>query len=106
VTVEALASGTPVVGTSSGATPELLGPLDERLLAAASDSSSLAVAIEEALGFVDENFRVRCRRYAKDLFDWDRVIPGWEHALETAGSGQNPPWAGEKHPSNGYPPSP
>ena len=33
-TIEALAGGTPVVGTPVGATPELLAPLDERLLAA------------------------------------------------------------------------
>jgi hypothetical protein len=33
-------------------------------------------------------------------------MPSWEHALETAGGGKKPQWAGEKHPSNGYPPSP
>ena len=45
VTLEALASGTPVVGTTAGATPELLEPLDQRLVAGSSDPESLAAAI-------------------------------------------------------------
>jgi glycosyltransferase involved in cell wall biosynthesis len=45
VTVEALASGTPVLGTSVGATDEILGKLDPSLLAAGADAESLAAGI-------------------------------------------------------------
>jgi glycosyltransferase involved in cell wall biosynthesis len=103
VTVEALASGTPVVGTSAGATPELLEPLDPRLVARDSDRDSLATAIRHALAFVDDDFRARCRQYAKDRFDWDRVIPGWEEALANAVGVENCSWAGQKRFPNGYP---
>jgi glycosyltransferase involved in cell wall biosynthesis len=84
VTVEALASGTPVVGTPAGATPELLGPLDSRLVARGSDPESLADAIRETLTFIDDDFRTRCRDYALARFDWDRVIPTWREVLAEA----------------------
>jgi glycosyltransferase involved in cell wall biosynthesis len=82
VTAEALASGTPVVGTPTGATPELLEPLDPRLVARGSDPDSLAVAIRDALNFIDDDFRARCRTYALARFDWDQVTGAWEEALE------------------------
>jgi glycosyltransferase involved in cell wall biosynthesis len=81
-TLEALASGAPVVGTPVGATPELLEPLDPRLVAGGSDPDSLAAAIRSALDFADDDFRARCRRYALARFDWDQVIGAWEDALE------------------------
>jgi glycosyltransferase involved in cell wall biosynthesis len=84
VTVEALASGTPVVGTPAGATPELLEPLDPRLVARGSDPGSLAVAIRETLEFIDDDFRSRCREYAVARFSWDKVAAAWEEALLSA----------------------
>jgi glycosyltransferase involved in cell wall biosynthesis len=46
VTIEALASGTPVLGTPVGATDEVLGRLDTSLLAKGTDAESLAVGID------------------------------------------------------------
>lgn len=48
-TAEALACGTPVVGTPVGATPELLAPLDRTLLAADSTPDALAETVNRAL---------------------------------------------------------
>jgi glycosyltransferase involved in cell wall biosynthesis len=45
VTVEALASGTPVFGTRIGATEEILGQLDPALLSSGTDTVSLATGI-------------------------------------------------------------
>jgi glycosyltransferase involved in cell wall biosynthesis len=84
VTLEALASGTPVVGTAMGATPELLEPLDPRLVARGSDPESLAAGIHEGLGLVDDVFRARCRDYAVARFDWEKVTEAWEDALSEA----------------------
>jgi len=80
-TVESLASGTPVVGTPVGATPEILEPLEPRLLSASSDPRDLSVAIAGALDIADEQLRKRCRDYAVDLFAWPNVLPRWEEAL-------------------------
>ena len=43
-TAEALACGTPVLGTPAGATPELLAPLDPALIASGTEERPIAVA--------------------------------------------------------------
>ncbi|MEX0816679.1 MAG: WecB/TagA/CpsF family glycosyltransferase [Gaiellales bacterium] len=86
-TVEALACGTPVVATPVGANPELLRPLDERLVAAGPDADSLAGALTRALPLVGPELRARCRDYARSSFSWDGVTAAWEAALlESAGT--------------------
>jgi glycosyltransferase involved in cell wall biosynthesis len=84
VTAEALACGTPVVGTPIGATPELLTPLDPRLVASAPDEEALASAVGDALAFAGPELRARCRRYACERFSWESVLPAWEEALVEA----------------------
>lgn len=84
VTAEALACGTPVVGTTVGATPELLGPLEPRLLSPAADPEVLAATIEGALDLVDPELRKRCREHAVAHLSWDAAIAAWERALEEA----------------------
>jgi glycosyltransferase involved in cell wall biosynthesis len=84
VTAEALATGTPVVGTPVGATPELLLPLEPRLVARGTDASALADAISGALDLADETFRRRCREYACARFSLDRAVVEWERALTDA----------------------
>ena len=84
-TAEALASGTPVVGTAVGATPELLEPLDTRLVAESAEPQALARAIEGALGFAATGeFGARCRAYAEKRFALDSAISVWEEALQEA----------------------
>jgi glycosyltransferase involved in cell wall biosynthesis len=81
-TAEALASGTPVVGTSAGATPELLRPLEPRLIADSSEPKVLAAAIAAALDLSGPELRRRCREYARARFSWDKVIVDWERELD------------------------
>jgi glycosyltransferase involved in cell wall biosynthesis len=81
-TIESLASGTPVVGTAVGATPELLAPLEPRLVAACAAPRELADAIGWAIEHLDDRFRERCAEYARAHFDWAQVIERWESALQ------------------------
>ena len=82
-TVEALASGTPVVGTAIGATPELLAPLDPRLVAPTGDPDALAAVIGEALDFATtEEFASRCHAHADERYGLGSAIAAWEAALE------------------------
>jgi glycosyltransferase involved in cell wall biosynthesis len=84
-TVEALASGTPVVGTAIGATPELLAPLDPRLIAPSADPEALATSIAEALEFATtEDFAARCRAQTEERFGLANAVAAWEQALEEA----------------------
>jgi glycosyltransferase involved in cell wall biosynthesis len=84
VTAEALASGTPVVGTPVGATPELLEPLDARLVGRGSDPPALAEAIRTGLALATPELRERCRAFALDRFSWEANLPAWERALADA----------------------
>jgi glycosyltransferase involved in cell wall biosynthesis len=84
-TAEALASGTPVVGTAIGATPELLQPLDPRLVAPSSEPAALAATVEAALDFATSSeCAERCRAYAEERFALGTAISAWEDALEEA----------------------
>jgi glycosyltransferase involved in cell wall biosynthesis len=85
-TVEALAAGTPVVGTTVGATPEILGPLDERLLSPTAAPEQLAATIEQALAATSPDLRARCRDYARTRYRWEVAIETWQHAVARAAS--------------------
>lgn len=74
VTVDALACGTPVLGTPAGATPEILAPLDGRLLTPGTTSRDLAEGI---LRFWKEDWRTslppaRLHAFVRDRYTWDR----------------------------------
>jgi glycosyltransferase involved in cell wall biosynthesis/peptidoglycan/xylan/chitin deacetylase (PgdA/CDA1 family) len=84
VTAEALASGTPVVGTAIGATPELLEPLDERLLVAEATPAALADGIRSGLAIADAELREACRVYACSRFSWEQAVARLEDALSAA----------------------
>jgi glycosyltransferase involved in cell wall biosynthesis len=87
VTVEALACATPVVATPVGATPEILAPLDPRLLAADSSAPALGAALAAALPLAaDAGFRRRCRAYAEARYAWDRHIDALEALLAGTGA--------------------
>jgi glycosyltransferase involved in cell wall biosynthesis len=76
VTIEALACGTPVVGTSAGATPEILSALDGRLVVPPDDPAALAETLVGVLTAMRDDrgaaadLRARCRRLAERRYDW------------------------------------
>jgi len=77
--VEAMACGVPVVGTTGGAVPEVIGRDDETgLLVPPGDPDALAVAILRALG--DPELRARIgaagRERAITKFTWRRTAEG------------------------------
>ncbi len=74
VTTEALSCGTPVIGTPVGATPEILGLLDPRLIAAGTQPADLAQAV---LGFLEGEWASALtpaclHRFVRDHYTWER----------------------------------
>jgi glycosyltransferase involved in cell wall biosynthesis/SAM-dependent methyltransferase len=87
VTVEALACGTPVLGTPVGATPEILVPLSPSLVFRGVAPETMAQDLGRFLeaGRRDpeagRRLRVACRRHAEAHYAWDRAIDALEDEL-------------------------
>lgn len=74
VTVEALASGTPVLATPTGATPEILGPLDSRLLTKDASPEALTEGILQALtgDWLPTLTPEKLRQFVEERYSWRR----------------------------------
>jgi glycosyltransferase involved in cell wall biosynthesis/SAM-dependent methyltransferase len=87
VTAEALACGTPVLGTPVGATPELLEALDGGLVFGDTTAAAMAADLGALLDRLDGDpagearLRAACRRHAEARFDWERVVDRLEETL-------------------------
>lgn len=87
VAVEALACGTPVLGTPVGAIPEVLGGLEAELVFQGSDPRTLALGIIAHIKKAHADpesydaLRHRCRAYASAYFGWEVIIDQLEQAL-------------------------
>lgn len=83
-TAESLACGTPAMGSSSGATPELLRPLDPKLLFASASIPALRQAMQAALTEPGRlPARTVCRDYATRRFGWDEPVRLFEGACKS-----------------------
>ncbi len=93
VTLEALASGTPAIGTPVGATPELLTPLAPQLVFTGADPAALRRGMLSVLEWLSNEqaaaeLRERCRRYAEERYGWDRAVDSLERLIAETISGE------------------
>jgi len=84
VTVEALACGTPVVGTPIGGTPEILRGLDPRLVLSGTSPEAIADGVLANLERLrgDGRARAMCREYAADRYAWPKIVERLEVMLQ------------------------
>ena len=82
VTLEALASGLPVLGTPIGATPEILEQLDPTLLFKDPSPASISkLIVEKSRTFKREpaeylNLSERCRSFVEKQYTWEKHLEG------------------------------
>jgi len=96
VTVEALACGTPVLGTPIGGTPEILRPLRSDLLFSGTEPDALAHLILEhhnrscsdPTGYQD--LRHSCRRHALERYAWPPLVNALEQVFLEATAARFP----------------
>jgi glycosyltransferase involved in cell wall biosynthesis len=83
--LEAMACRTPVIGTPTGAAPDLLAP-GGGILVKPEDPQDMARAIEQICRMPDEEWRIRSRlAYTKAIsYTWDDATDLFEVALNQA----------------------
>ena len=86
IILEALACGTPVLATRRGAVPEILGPLDPRLLIPSDEPQAIAdTLLGPGLALArDPSFRDRCRAYAAEHYSWERTAAAFQELARQA----------------------
>jgi len=80
VTLEALASGLPVLGTSIGGTKEILGKLNSNLIFKDTGSESISKKIIEKYRIIKNNpqkweeISLQCRYFVENNYSWEKNI--------------------------------
>ena len=83
VTLEALSSGTPVLGTPVGGTKEILGKLDKGLLFKNTSPESIANLVLSHLKNRENllALKPKCRKFVEANYSWDRSVSSIEEVF-------------------------
>lgn len=83
VILEAMASGTPVLGTPIGAIPEIIGSFDKRLLFNGTHWRDMKYKLEEVIE-KPEKYHIDpriCRKFAENNYSWRQMADRFEEKV-------------------------
>ncbi len=88
VTLEAMASGVPVVGTPVGGTLEILGKFDSDFIFKDTTAESMAELIVEKYQIIKKNpdgwaeMSKKCRKFVEDNYPWEKHVNALEKVMK------------------------
>jgi glycosyltransferase involved in cell wall biosynthesis len=87
VTLEAMASGIPVLGTPVGGTKEIIGNFDSSFLFKGTDPDSMVELISEKYHLIKRDpqrwreISHRCRKFVDENYSWEKNIDSFEELI-------------------------
>lgn len=83
--IEAMACGTPAIGTAIGSIREIIGAFDPRLLIPEATPQAITETVQTCFRaeILEDRFRMQCRQHVESRYDWERIVDTLEQTYRS-----------------------